>query len=97
MMNPLSSETFSFENGFFTATHSGECIDFSFTNFLLGGQPKAVWEYLGNTITANMSGGDLPDMFSVTPAYGWQVMTENFLVVAEWLSATITVCPMLMG
>lgn len=40
---------------------------------------------------------DLPDVFTIIPAYGWEVIGENSVVVAEGAKALVRVCQMLIG
>lgn len=87
-------ERFLFENGWFTGEVVGQCIDFTFNNIRTGGKSEALWEYMGNKVIALMNPGDIPDVFTVLPAPGWEVMTTNPLSVAEWATGVITVCQM---
>lgn len=90
-------DRYDFANGYFTATPNGACIDFEFMNYWMIGNPEESWDYMGHKVVTVMEIADKPDMFTVIPASGWEVVTEPLLHVAEWTSGIITVCNMLMS
>jgi hypothetical protein len=87
-------EKFAFGQGLFVAEPKDSCIDFTYHNIYSQGPWETVWEFEGHTLAHKLEIGKFPDIFSVTPAIGWEVVTENFLKVAEDAFGIITVCQM---
>lgn len=80
------------------AVAEGECINLTYQNGMsfYPGTEMSV-ELLGQTARIEFGAGEIVDTFIVEPGPGWQVVTENFLLVPEWTDAIITVCQILLG
>jgi hypothetical protein len=80
------------------ATPNGECVDIEYVNTVTV-YPSMVVEkvLMDQSVTVKLGHDVVPDEFFVVPAAGWEVVTENHLMVEEWTSAIITVCQMLLG
>lgn len=80
------------------AVENGSCVDISYVNTLAPyNTDTVVGNLLGHDVLVELGGGDNPDVFSVTPLAGWELITENFIAVEEYTTAIITVCQMLLG
>lgn len=79
------------------AEEVGECINFTFHNTLTSALDVTTWDYMGQMAQVQHGGGKIPDVFSVVASPGWEVVTDNFIAVAEGAKGLITVCQMLLG
>ena len=79
------------------AEDRGSCIDFTFNNTLAPSMGYVAMPYEGSVSQVHMGAGSIPDIFSVVAAPGWEVVTDNFVSVAEGAKSVITVCQMLIG
>lgn len=75
----------------------GQCVDFLFTNTLTDTVDYAPLVHEAGTAHVNFKFYSEPELFSVEPNVGWQVVTDNLIVVPEWTTGIITVCQMLLG
>jgi hypothetical protein len=84
-LDPKSSIKGYFEN---------ECLVIEYQNTLTPSDyPFHTIEYEGNKITVELKNGDIPDIFSVEPAYGWIVEKgPNPAHVEEHKTGTIVLC-----
>ncbi len=79
------------------AEEVGHCINFTFHNTLTSSLDVTIWNYMDQMAQVQHSRGKIPDIFSVTPSPGWEVVTDNFIVVAEGAKGLIQVCQILLG
>jgi hypothetical protein len=81
-----------------TLEQAGECDILTYHNELSPFTSNEVLSRLGgHDFLVELGAGDYPDTFSVTPMPGWEVVTDNFLVVAEGMKGIIKVCQILLG
>lgn len=81
----------------FVAEDLGYCIDFTFDNTMTNSLNYTSWDYEGHTVQVHHGLALAADTFSVVPLPGWEVVTQNFIVVAEGAKGLITVCQALLG
>ena len=97
----MESEVFSWggqPNSKVTLESNGECDILTYHNELTPfGGDGVVTNLGGHSVLVDMKAGNIPDVFSVTPMFGWEVVTDNFLVVSEGLKGVIKVCQVLLG
>ena len=75
----------------------GQCINFTFHNTLTSSLDTTLWDYQDQVAMVAHGAGKIPDVFTVTPSPGWEVVTDNFIAVAEGAKGLIQVCQMLLG
>jgi hypothetical protein len=81
-----------------TLEQVGECDILTYHNELSPfSSNNVLGELGGHTFMVDLGAGDIPDTFSVTPMFGWEVVTDNFIVVAEGMKGIIQVCQVLLG
>jgi hypothetical protein len=79
----------------------GECYNIIHYNTLTPSPTGTVESFSApigeHSFTIDFGHGSLSDTFSVEPGYGWEVVGDNFIVVAEGAQALVKVCQMLLG
>lgn len=68
------------------------CEDIVFDNQMAGSTSVVVTRLGGHYVSLTMGSSTTPDLFSVEPAPGYSVVSENDLMVEEYQIGTITVC-----
>lgn len=77
--------------------HDGQCMDFVFKNTVVPVNNTEVVNYEDHMITIISGSGSEPELFLVTPAPGWEVISLSPIEAPDWATTIITVCQMLLG